>query len=120
LHRCEGFGRTLAEAMCYGKPVIGTNYSGNIDFMPKAISYPVNYRLTPISAGEYHFVADSDQAVWAEADVEHAAKQMQQARQDAKKAGYAQSVKDYAKSQFSPNRIGQLMLKRLNNLPIPS
>lgn len=120
LHRCEGFGRTLAEAMCYGKPVIGTNYSGNIDFMPKAISYPVNYRLTPISAGEYHFVTDSDQAVWAEADVEHAAKQMQQARQDAKKAGYAQSVKDYAKSQFSPNRIGQLMLKRLNNLPIPS
>jgi hypothetical protein len=120
LHRCEGFGRTLAEAMCYGKPVIGTNYSGNIDFMPKAISYPVNYRLTPISAGEYHFVTDSDQAVWAEADVEHAAKQMQQARLDAKKAGYAQSVKDYAKSQFSPTKIGQLMLKRLNNLPIPS
>jgi hypothetical protein len=80
----------------------------------------VNYRLTPISAGEYHFVTDSDQAVWAEADVEHAAKQMQQARLDAKKAGYAQSVKDYAKSQFSPTKIGQLMLKRLNNLPIPS
>ena len=118
LHRCEGFGRTLAEAMCYGKPVIGTNYSGNIDFMPKAISYPVNYRLTPISAGEYHFVADSDKAVWADADIKHAAKQMKQARQDAKKTGYAQSVKDYAKSQFSPTKIGQLMLKRLNNLPI--
>lgn len=118
LHRCEGFGRTLAEAMCYGKPVIGTNYSGNIDFMPKTISYPVNYVLTPISAGEYHFVADSDQAVWAEADVKHAAQQMRQARQDAKKAGYAHSVKDYANKQFSPSRIGQLMNNRLNEIKL--
>src|SRR6202035_5522728 len=33
LHRAEGFGLTLAEAMALGKPVIGTGYSGNVDFM---------------------------------------------------------------------------------------
>src|SRR5437773_750002 len=33
LHRSEGFGFTMAEAMLMGKPVIGTAYSGNLDFM---------------------------------------------------------------------------------------
>jgi glycosyltransferase involved in cell wall biosynthesis len=33
LHRSEGFGLTCAEAMALGKPVIASNYSGNLDFM---------------------------------------------------------------------------------------
>ena len=33
LHRSEGFGLTMAEAMAIGKPMIGTGYSGNLDFM---------------------------------------------------------------------------------------
>ena len=33
LHRSEGFGITMAEAMLLGKPVIATGYSGNLDFM---------------------------------------------------------------------------------------
>ena len=33
LHRAEGFGYTLAEAMWIGKPVIATGYSGNVDYM---------------------------------------------------------------------------------------
>ena len=33
LHRSEGFGLTLAEAMYFKKPVIATGYSGNMDFM---------------------------------------------------------------------------------------
>ncbi len=33
LHRAEGFGLTMAEAMYLGKPVIATGYSGNLDFM---------------------------------------------------------------------------------------
>ena len=33
LHRCEGFGLTLAEAMYLGKPTIATNYSANTEFM---------------------------------------------------------------------------------------
>ena len=32
-HRSEGFGLTLLEAMSLGKPLIGTAYSGNMDFM---------------------------------------------------------------------------------------
>ena len=33
LHRSEGLGLTMAEAMYFGKPVIATAYSGNLDFM---------------------------------------------------------------------------------------
>lgn len=116
LHRCEGFGRTLAEAMCYGKPVVATNYSGNADFMANEISYPVDYTLVPLNKGEYHFIEDSDQAVWAEPNVSHAAKQMQQAYKDTKNAALSGKIKAYAAEQFSANRIGQLMISRLEKV----
>ena len=48
LHRSEGFGNTLAEAMYLGKPVIATGYSGNMEFMTQQNSYPVDYTLRPI------------------------------------------------------------------------
>ena len=44
LHRSEGFGLTLAEAMAYGRPVIATAYSGNLDFMDEHNSYLVPFR----------------------------------------------------------------------------
>ncbi len=48
LHRSEGFGLGIAEAMALGKPVIATEYSGPADFLTPANSYPVDYRLVPI------------------------------------------------------------------------
>jgi len=46
LHRSEGFGLTMAEAMALGKPVIATAYSGNLDFMDDQTAY-----LVPWTAG---------------------------------------------------------------------
>ena len=70
LHRSEGFGRSLAEAMLLGKPVIATNYSGNIDFMRQDNSCLVNYSLIPVKAGQYPF---AEGQVWADPDIDHAA-----------------------------------------------
>ncbi len=69
LHRSEGFGLGVAEAMALGKPVIATRYSGPADFMTPANSYPVDYRLVriPRDYGPY-----LEGFTWAEPDLEHA------------------------------------------------
>ena len=75
LHRSEGLGLTMAEAMYLGKPVIATGYSGNIDFMRTHNSYPVDYRLVPIGDGSAPYPPEAE---WAEPDVEHAARLMRE------------------------------------------
>ncbi len=70
LHRAEGFGLTLAEAMALGKPVVGTGYSGTTDFMTPANSWLVDYELVGVGEDAEHYPAD---ARWAEPSVEHAA-----------------------------------------------
>jgi glycosyltransferase involved in cell wall biosynthesis len=72
LHRSEGFGFGLAEAMLLAKPAIGTDYSGNTDFLTEATGYPVPYELVPVGAGEY---PDHAGQVWAEPDVAAAARE---------------------------------------------
>ena len=70
MHRSEGFGLTMAEAMLMGKPTVATAYSGNVDFMTPDNSYLIDYSLVPITAAE---VKAPPGAVWAEPSVEHAA-----------------------------------------------
>jgi glycosyltransferase involved in cell wall biosynthesis len=48
LHRSEGFGLTLAEAMAVGTVPIATGYSGNVDFM-KDVDFLVDYKLVDVS-----------------------------------------------------------------------
>jgi glycosyltransferase involved in cell wall biosynthesis len=73
LHRSEGFGFSLAEAMAYEKPVIATGYSGNLTFMDDEDSYLVGYGLTPIPAGIPNYPTG---ALWADPDLDEAAAAM--------------------------------------------
>lgn len=70
LHRSEGFGLTMAEAMSLGKPVIATAYSANMDFMSQNNSYPVSYRLVEIEE-DYGPYQKGNQ--WAAPDIAEAA-----------------------------------------------
>ena len=68
LHRGEGFGLVMAEAMLMGKPVIATGWSGNTDFMDSTNAVLAGYRLSPARDDRlvYH-------GLWAEPDVAEAA-----------------------------------------------
>jgi hypothetical protein len=70
LHRAEGFGLGLAECMAMGKPVIGTAWSGNMDFMDAGNSCLVDYTMVPVAEGQYPHGAGTH---WAEPDTAHAA-----------------------------------------------
>ena len=73
LHRSEGYGRGMAEAMFLGKPVIATGYSGNMDFMSADTAFLVPYKLIPVGEDAYPHWQDQ---VWAEPDIEVAAAYM--------------------------------------------
>ena len=73
LHRSEGLGLLVAEAMVLGKPVIATNYSATTELVTPETGWPVDYCLTPVQEGMYPF---HEGQVWADADIDHAAWQM--------------------------------------------
>jgi len=83
LHRSEGFGLTLAEAMALGKPVIATGYSGNLDFMTAETSYLVPWSAGKVPVGCSPYPAG---ARWAEPDLEAAARAMRDVYEHPSKA----------------------------------
>ena len=73
LHRSEGFGYGMAEAMIRGVPTVATNYSGNLQFMNRENSLLVDYELVPIGPGEY---STGDDQVWANPCLDDAAEHL--------------------------------------------
>ena len=75
LHRSEGFGRNLAEALQLGLHVIASDVGGNTDFCTGPLAHPVPCREVPIPVGAYPC---ADGHVWGEPDLDHAAALMRQ------------------------------------------
>ena len=114
LHRSEGFGFNLAEAMLMGKPVIATNYSGSREFAREGTACVVNYRLVPVPEGSYPF---SQGQVWAEPDIEHAAELMRRlANDNSYREKIARSGQRFIIDNFNEAKIGARYATRLEDI----
>lgn len=114
LHRSEGFGYTMAEAMLLGKPVIATNYSGNVDFMTPANSLLVDYQLAPLAQDYPPYPRG---AVWAEPSIDHAAQLMRWIVDHPREAAIlGERGRDDVQRLLSPAAVGQRMAQRLRDI----
>jgi glycosyltransferase involved in cell wall biosynthesis/SAM-dependent methyltransferase len=114
LHRAEGFGLTMAEAMYLGKPVVATGYSGNLDFMDEQNSYLVEHRLVPIGPHAAPYPSDG---TWAEPDIDHASGLMREVFEHPKEADErARYGAENIRRTHSAQVAGEIMGARLDSL----
>jgi len=113
-HRSEGFGFNLAEAMYFGKPVIATRYSANLDYMNDANGYLIDCQLTPIrqTAGPY-----AKGSVWADPSSDHLAYLMRRVFENGEeRAQKGHLAAAEIRSNYSAAAVGEIMAKRFEEL----
>jgi glycosyltransferase involved in cell wall biosynthesis len=114
LHRSEGFGLMIAEAMYFGKPVIVTNYSGNTDFTRPDNAMLVDYRMVRVGPD----CAPYDPAsLWADPDVEQAASHMIAIAENPDlRLRLSNAGRVFVRDALSPEAVGKTMRLRLEAL----
>ncbi|UWR24423.1 glycosyltransferase [Sulfitobacter sp. S190] len=115
LHKSEGWGFGMIEAMALGVPVLATAYSGNMDFCTEDTTWLVDYEIVDLKQGDYIFVRPGAQ--WAEPSVAHAATQMRAAfdNPDLRKSK-ADAALSHIRKNFSREAIAQRYGDRLNEI----
>jgi glycosyltransferase involved in cell wall biosynthesis len=116
LHRAEGFGLPIAEAMYLGKPVIATHWSGNVDFMDAQNSLPVSYTLVelqedvgPYQKGQW----------WAEPDLADAgAKMLSLAMSPQQARCLGEQAARTIRANYSPRVVAQLLRQRVSEIAL--
>jgi glycosyltransferase involved in cell wall biosynthesis len=111
LHRAEGFGFTISDAMGRGIPVITTGYSGNMEFCRADDTRLVAYQLRPIGHDRLRYRKED---IWAEPDMQDATAAFRELVIDypiwISKAARA---RERVSQLFSVNEVAQLMLERI-------
>lgn len=114
LHRAEGFGLVLAEAMLLGTPTIATNWSSNVEFMNPEVGCMVDYKLVMLKEDLPPFKAGNR---WADPDIGQAAGYMKKLYEDEEfYREIAEKAKRYAEETLSMERAASLMQDRLKEI----
>lgn len=104
LHRSEGFGYTMAEAMMAGVPVVATGYSGNLEYMNADTALLVDFETTSIRPGDYLFWGTGMD--WAEPSVDHASILLQSVAADPYGSqARADRAREFAADRLSFDRL---------------
>jgi glycosyltransferase involved in cell wall biosynthesis len=112
LHRSEGYGLTMAEAMALGKPVIATAYSGNLDFMNNENSILIPYSLVSVGPDAFPYPETSK---WAEPDIDKAAEAIRKVALDSDyRQNLGAAAKKYVEQEFSIENASSFIRSRAN------
>ena len=114
LHRAEGFGLVMAEAMMLGTPAVATNWSANTEFMTEESACMVGYTPVPVAGAYQH---DDGTMVWAEPDVHQAAAYLKRLREDpAYYREKAEAGRRYVTECLSMEKCAEKMNHRLREI----
>jgi GT2 family glycosyltransferase len=114
LHRSEGFGLPIAEAMALGRAVIATPWSGNADFTNEQTAACVNYELVEVGRDCGPYKAHQH---WAEPDIEHAAWWMRELVANARKSHLlGAAARAGIRSKLGVSVVGAMIKERFANI----
>lgn len=115
LHKSEGWGFGMIEAMALGVPVLATAYSGNMDFCTEDTTWLVDYEIVDLRQGDYIFVRPNSQ--WAEPSVDHAAAQLRAAFDNPQmRQAKADAALAHIREKFSREAIAERYGSRLREI----
>ena len=114
LHRSEGFGLVLAEAMSLGTATVATNWSANTEFMPEGTACLVDWKPVPVgSAYQY----EQEGLTWADADAHQAAGYLRRLKDEpAYREEIVRAGQAYIREQLSTQKCAERIAARLDEI----
>jgi glycosyltransferase involved in cell wall biosynthesis len=114
LHRSEGFGLVMAEAMLLGRPVVATGWSGNMDFMDDRSAALVTAKL--VTPDDPTGVFALPGAVWADPDLDEAAMHLRRLADDpAARSALGAAGRDMVRQRLT----GSSLIQAVRDLGLP-
>ncbi len=109
LHRSEGLGLQIADAMWLGTPVIATDYSGSRDLLEHGLAELIPWHPTPVTNGDGAY---PETATWAQPDLHAAAMSMRRLANDpVRRARLAADARRWMEAQPDPAAAGRSLAK---------
>ena len=114
LHRAEGWGLTISDALLRGIPCIYTNYSGNVDFCDKNSGIAIDFKLVNVGENRLRY-RSSD--IWADPNIEDAADAMREIYSNFEYFYLRASLsRENLSSKFNPIEVGKIIKKRIEDI----